>query len=431
MEPYDRTNDFSSMFTVKRNILFPNPSASTIGTIVVNSRFSGVSTIAGYQNPSWRTQVRRHQLATTSCSGTHRSCDPGYVETETRTTSTATGAWISTNQTYGALYTGNVNIVGATSQPATSVDNSALSLFYRRITEVSTRADGLVFLGELRRTVSQLRRPFRALIEGLVRRESRLHRRWERLLMHSTGRNRSIALRDLRRAASGTWLEAQFGLRPLVGDIERTASYLVQRQFEIGVQYYPVHAKARTASQSSLITSFSGGLSFPALRVTRTKKSVRYKGEVKVQVVESPVYFPDARRLGFSFSRFAPTLYELTPWSFLIDYFTNLGDVINAWSVPLCDVVWINKTVRWSNRAEQALTDLPNRTVGTNTVTPMYGRTVRPCWQEIKSFTRAGIEGYRLPRPSISFDLPNGMQFLNTVALAARDSRRRSSNLRL
>jgi hypothetical protein len=56
----------------------------------------------------------------------------------------------------------------------------------------------------------------------------------------------------------------------------------------------------------------------------------------------------ESRLLGFDPSSFLPTVWELIPYSFLIDYFTNIGDVIEGWSQLGINLAWCNRTTKKS-----------------------------------------------------------------------------------
>nr|QDH89358.1 MAG: hypothetical protein H3BulkLitter172403_000004 [Leviviridae sp.] len=47
---------------------------------------------------------------------------------------------------------------------------------------------------------------------------------------------------------------------------------------------------------------------------------------------------------GLSLERIVPTLWELTPYSFLADYFLNIGNILDAAFTSLDGVVWSNNT---------------------------------------------------------------------------------------
>lgn len=48
--------------------------------------------------------------------------------------------------------------------------------------------------------------------------------------------------------------------------------------------------------------------------------------------------------LGFSFENFIPAVWEVLPWSWLADYFLNIGDIIQAGVTNTSAVTWINRT---------------------------------------------------------------------------------------
>jgi hypothetical protein len=66
------------------------------------------------------------------------------------------------------------------------------------------------------------------------------------------------------------------------------------------------------------------------------KVMVRYRGAVVAE--NSPPSFPE--QLGLSWSNLLPTVWELIPYSFLVDYFTNVGSVIDGISTGVVSLAW-------------------------------------------------------------------------------------------
>ena len=54
---------------------------------------------------------------------------------------------------------------------------------------------------------------------------------------------------------------------------------------------------------------------------------------------------------GLSAWEFVPTLWELIPYSFLVDYFTNVGGIIASWSYRSLGTDWVAKNVKWERSA--------------------------------------------------------------------------------
>jgi hypothetical protein len=59
---------------------------------------------------------------------------------------------------------------------------------------------------------------------------------------------------------------------------------------------------------------------------------------------------------GASWRDILPTAWELIPYSFAVDYFTNIGDIVSAWSFGSKDLRWVSRTryskqLRWSEDA--------------------------------------------------------------------------------
>jgi hypothetical protein len=86
------------------------------------------------------------------------------------------------------------------------------------------------------------------------------------------------------------------------------------------------------------------GWRLPSTSAYQTEALVKYYG-----IYHSSGSGPNSPgSFGFSPREFVPTLWELIPYSFLVDYFTNVGDIIAAWSYRTLDMRWVTRTERTS-----------------------------------------------------------------------------------
>jgi len=118
------------------------------------------------------------------------------------------------------------------------------------------------------------------------------------------------------------WLEYHFGWEPLIKDIGNTIDIL-QQPVPGGV----VSVKGRKIEIEERFFQTINN-SFKEYQIRELKGSVRAKAGVEFYVTDSDAYL--ANRMGFV----SPlgVVWELIPYSFVIDWFTNVGDFLNQWS---------------------------------------------------------------------------------------------------
>lgn len=213
-----------------------------------------------------------------------------------------------------------------------SADNQAKMSFVGAVRSAQTALTGGVVLGELRETLRMIRNPAQALRRGVANYFTDLQK------------NRRGSKRARQRVLSNTWLEHSFGWKPLISDIE-SGCLLLDRML-----YYPPRqpvrgvGKAQTAINPTYHTWNPHGAT--TIKINRQSKSetiVVYRGAVRLDPSDSPAF--RWRQAGLTLDHFVPTLWELVPWSFLVDYFTNIGEIIDAWSLGRMNLNWSNKTV--------------------------------------------------------------------------------------
>jgi len=365
------------------------------------------SRVDGFKNPHHISQIANHVQAGTVCEGVLRQLSLGSYAGVRKRFQNADPSNSSLASFYGNLYQG-FDVPEAPSFPS-GLDNRALVSLFNDAYQKINQSQGLVFLGELRETVHSLKHPFKALTDLLRLRRSRL------------GKLRPRRSRDFLKAAADSWLEIQFGIKPLVADIVSLVTYLQDRKNQIGVEYFPIrgYSQFRSAFSGPGFRVHVHSLSYTGYVMNKLLHSARYKGEIRIDPLNEGWDNRDFARLGFGLNNFIPTLYELTPFSFLLDYFTDVGDLINSFSVPIQDIPWVTHTRRSElTESRQILGDAKPYDDGNFTYIPVSLTSV-PTTTRYKWFSRDPILAGHLPRPTISVELPNGYQFANTIALIA------------
>lgn len=223
--------------------------------------------------------------------------------------------------------------------------NRALTRFNEKAAKVNRQFQGGVFFAELHKTLHGVAHPAEALFKGIERYSNaamKLRRSFvkDRAAFQSlsAARRRQVS-KSFTKAATGLWLENSFHWLPLMGDIEGAVSAFAKL-----LESWPteqVHVSAYDIQQTAYYNgtqSPGGGLLIPWSEAYTSGAAVRMYGVVRVGPRGSAV--PDMKALGIDPASFFPTLWELVPYSWAIDYFTNIGDMIYGASYGGCDVLW-------------------------------------------------------------------------------------------
>jgi hypothetical protein len=126
-----------------------------------------------------------------------------------------------------------------------------------------------------------------------------------------------------------------------------------------------------------------------------------------------------AELLGYDPASFLPTVWELIPYSFLIDYFTNIGEIIEGWSSLLTRLAWCNRTVRrsyvrtLSSHADLSSIQKFNPSVNSVSFVPSEGVITK------SHVLREKFEGTRVPDFVLKVPGMGSLKWLNIAALIA------------
>jgi hypothetical protein len=217
---------------------------------------------------------------------------------------------------------------GFTTDPFSTVSSSsasrdAASQFYSRAYAAQSQLMLGVSILELRETLGMIRGRGASMIQLITNWSTAVKR-----LRKLTGKKLIKALAELH-------LEYSFGWRPLASDI--AGALRAYRNPRVEITRVSAKAESPIVTSSTRATSGFGTLQYIRRRTSTTNCTVRIRGGVKVVVSG---HGRNTQALGLNIQSIVPTIYEALPWTFLIDYFTDLGGVINAISFPKSSVAW-------------------------------------------------------------------------------------------
>lgn len=294
------------------------------------------------------------------------------------------------------------------------LDAEVATSFLSKVYKAQTTFQGGVFLGELREVVNLVKHPLSGVTKELkkyVHRISKMKRGKGKASLHSVNR-----------AVSGAYLEAMFAVRPLLSDVDdaahAAANYLnyrspVKHVFARGDRNWNI---GESSHYSSLDLFGSWFQNYRLIR--KATCSVTYSGAVAIPIG----YKGDLADVGLGFRNFVPTIYQLLPYSFLLDYFSNVGSVIEGFCAGQANCIYVVRSVKSTG----TITALAESVVNNLKASPAWdvtNETLDAGTLELEKFvfTRNKIAAGSL-RPSVSWGHPGlfSLKSLNIGALFAQ-----------
>jgi hypothetical protein len=286
------------------------------------------------------------------------------------------------------------------------VENQALMSFNSKTIAAMQDFSGLVAAGELGESLRMILRPAQAIRNSLSSYLETVKRRSRRYVRNSRG------LQDM---ISGTWLEYSFGWKPLIHDIHDGAKALANALYYKQDRTF-VAGRAFGLSKSKVITTSvidANNVIFTRRNVLRAHLyRVKFYGSLRHTADLSN----DLSRFGISWGSFIPSAWELIPYSFLVDYFTNIGEILQSFQVMAADLAWITRGTEsiqlcWFEACDVTYQDFGathQQTISAHPGGPVaYGKRV---------VDRSLYTGSRIP--SLSFEVPGlGVRWINIAAL--------------
>lgn len=394
--------------------------------VLVHDEVSGIQeagtqqwtdSLVGEKNAKWRSQVRLGLDATTNltASSTEIIVEPFYVAVSSRQTDVPNTWWNAKSFGYPSLNYTSIAPPSATVISATN--NRALRKLFDAVDSIRSSFEGGQNIGEWKQVVGAVTNPL-----GSLRRYTLSHFDSLKKVKRRYGRDKL----SLRKALADSYLEYTFGWKPIASDLAKAIVGFQNLDEHLDLVPFDVGA-------SELYTGSDSTFNMPqnpnvwCVLACRSKDSgtyqVRYKGTVRTGAVNGSISVVQASRL--LPSDWLPTAWELIPYSFVADYFANIGEIIRGYSLRRSVFGYFVKTTRTLGQRVYTPVEA-RRAIGSNspnikiTSKTFSGGNARITF---KSITRTKLSSTTLiPTFQVSLPLGSYKPWLNMGALLASRS---------
>ncbi len=349
---YTRTFSDNYRFPVY-DVVTSSAGGRTVRANSVTSR-TAVGTRTGEKMPDYKQKIRDGQNAAT----------PYYSDRVllkgTPGSARASGAQISDPAPGVPRVVVSETFAGFNSPPPASIAHKptstlkaeaiALSKVLKKIKEEQQHMNSPAVLAEFVDVLRQLGSPMRSIVDLTNRHLNRLELERRRL-------SGSVAFKRIKwhEIVASTYLEWSFGLSPLISDTKSAAEALARWQWEATGESR-MRSKAIGRGIDQVVSHSSNLAVLGPSQYLVGKTTTRYETECRVQYTVGLSTTPLAdfgsndrllQLLGFNHANWIPAIWEAVPWSWLVDYFTNIQQILDAAATVTTGVTWISKAVTY------------------------------------------------------------------------------------
>lgn len=375
---------------------------------VVSTNVTDTVTTGG-SLPDYRRLISQRQSATTSLSGQKynvRGSHSGGVIRYQRTLISGGKPVRVGSIAYGCV--GGASAIGVLSPSNLSYDsanNQALGLLVSQAAKAQREIQLLVSAGELGETARYIRSRSQGLYNGF----------WSYLDAIKQRARKIRRSRQIQEMIADAWLEYQFAIKPTIGDIADASRAVAKIMFGHSPSKRVV---GQGFSDRNGVSGFHPDTLSDHWTVSRYYRyyetvGVRYTGSVSSSSLSA---YRHISTLGATPGEVLVSVWELMPWSFVYDYFTNIQEILES-------VRWHVTDLDWCEKGTQKVTSCNVYDVKITPVTPGGWRvdycTVdpgAPLSSQRVDVTRQKYLGSLTP--SLEFEIPGlSTKWLNLLAL--------------
>jgi len=212
---------------------------------------------------------------------------------------------------------------------------------------------------------------------------------------------------------SGSYLEYCFGIAPLISDAEKAAEALARFNYEGDPSNNPA-LRAKVVGRGSSLIEKDRDFSTSVARYGGTRivsnTIIDETSEARVQYIcglstsvradfGSLSHF--RKVFGVTPEKIPAALWEAVPWSWLADYFSNVGDILSSFGVDTSSVKWISKTTTLvDTKSVQVVANVP----ATKERVALFGET-------FESMTGSSMGQWKVRRTVLTRTIPSSMGY--------------------
>lgn len=362
----------------------------------------GTDTQNGFVNTEYRQQIARKADASTGYTRIAHEFSPEPVIAEGRVYNSVTKRYYD-RYSHKCLTGG---ITPLTSLPSnsevTSCDDIALKRIKGKLARDEAHFKALVPVGEIKELKNLVRSTAESTSDFLKSAEG---------LLTSTKKGRAI--KKLSRAASKAWLNYSFAISPTIGmisDIADSINATLNRDHDIKLYGQKTVGWTDTLPGAGSVM-MSGNCIISASNIQRQHRySCRYTAGFRV-AIQSLVNYGQIHA-GLTAGDIFSAAYELTPFSWVVDYFTTTGDALeDFFQAPSGSTYFCTKSVKYLRNSTVSFT--PSKNSGAHSLTSVWGVPVTQTAKELY-FSRSVLGS--LPHRSFRFKTPDEIVGINVVS---------------